>query len=287
MKWIKEPLLHFLLLGGLLFFMYDMNSDNTVSTKSIVISKAEIKHLKSLWTKTRQRVPTQSELQVLIEHEIREKIMYKEALALGLDQGDSFVRRRLAQKMEFFSSDLADLAKPSEEELLQYMSTNKEMFKSPGKISFMQVYIDPTKHELQTYAQTLLETLKSKGNEADISTLTDSRMFKQIYTGESEYSLKKKFGETFVKELFALPVQTWQGPITSGYGEHLIFIDSVTPSQQEPLNLVRDKVVMEYKAQKRKEMDKVFYGNLRKSYDVTVESDQAERNQADTQGISQ
>ncbi len=285
MKWLKEPLLHFLLIGCVFFFIYDMKNGPTVNTKSIVISKAEIEHLKVLWTKTRQRVPTQSELQMLIDHEIREKIMYREALALGLDQGDSFVRRRLAQKMEFFSSDIADLAKPSEEELLQYMSAHKEMFKSPGKINFTQIYIDPSKHKLQTYSQTLLDTLGSKKNEVDITVLTelaDSNMFKQSYTGESEYSLKKVFGEVFVKELFALPVQTWQGPILSSYGEHLIFIHSVTRSQQEPLNLVRDKVVMEYKAQKRKEMDKVFYGNLRKSYDVTVESDHVE-----SQGMSQ
>ena len=285
MKWLKEPLLHFLLIGAVFFFMYDMKNGPTVNTKSIVISKAEIEHLKRLWTKTRQRVPTQSELQVLIDHEIREKIMYQEALALGLDQGDSFVRRRLAQKMEFFSSDIADLAKPSEEELLQYMSAHKEMFRSPGKINFAQIYIDPSKHKLQTYSQTLLDTLGSKKNEVDITLLTelaDSNMFKQSYAGESEYSLKKVFGEIFVKELFALPVQTWQGPILSSYGEHLIFIHSVTRSQQEPLNLVRDKVVMEYKAQKRKEMDKVFYGNLRKSYDVTVESDHVE-----SQGMSQ
>lgn len=285
MKWLKEPLLHFLLIGCVFFFIYDMKNGPTVNTKSIVISKAEIEHLKVLWTKTRQRVPTQSELQMLIDHEIREKIMYREALALGLDQGDSFVRRRLAQKMEFFSSNIADLAKPSEEELLQYMSAHKKMFRSPVKINFTQIYIDPSKHKLQTYSQTLLDTLDSKKNEVDITLLTelaDSNMFKQFYTGESEYSLKKVFGEVFVKELFALPVQTWQGPILSSYGEHLIFIHSVTRSQQEPLNLVRDKVVMEYKAQKRKEMDKVFYGNLRKSYDVTVESDHVE-----SQGISQ
>ena len=282
MKWLKEPLLHFLLIGGVFFFIYDMKNSPTVNTKSIVISNAEIVHLKRLWTKTRQRVPTQSELQALIDHEIREKIMYQEALALGLDQGDSFVRRRLAQKMEFFSSDLADLAQPSEEELLQYMSVHKEMFRSPGKVNFAQIYIDPSKHKLQTYSQTLLDTLRSKKNEVDIGALTDSNMLKQAYAGESEYSLKKVFGEIFVKELFALPVQTWQGPILSNYGEHLIFIHSITRSQQESLNLVRDKVVMEYKAQKRKEMDKVFYENLRKSYDVTVESDHVE-----SQGISQ
>lgn len=282
MKWLKEPLLHFLLIGAILFFIYDINNDNKVNTKSIVISKAEIEHLKSLWTKTRQRVPTQSELQLLIDHEIREKIMYQEALALGLDQGDSFVRRRLAQKMEFFSSDLADLANPGEEELLQYMSVHKEMFRSLGKINFTQIYINPDKHKLQTYSQTLLDTLRSKKNEVDIALLTDSNMFKQSYTGENEYSLKKVFGETFVKELFALPVQTWQGPITSGYGEHLIYITSLTPGKQEPLSLVRNKVVMEYKAQKRKEMDKVFYENLRKNYDVIVESDQL-----NNQGISQ
>lgn len=276
MKWIKEPLLHFILLGGILFFIYDVKNDDTVDTERIVISKAEIEHLKNLWTKSRQRVPTQSELQDLIDHEIREKIMYQEALALGLDQGDRFVRRRLAQKMEFFSSDLADLADPSEEELLQYMSTHQDMFRSPGNINFTQIYIDPTKHELQTYSQTLLDTLRSTNNEVDISTLSDSHMFKQSYAKESEYSLKKVFGETFVKELFALPVQTWEGPVTSAYGEHLVFIHSVTPSRQEPLNLVRDEVVMEYKAKKRKEMDKVFYENLRKSYDVIVESDQVD-----------
>jgi len=251
-----------------------MNNEDTVNTKSITISKAEIQHLKSLWTKTRQRVPTETELQSLIDHEIREKIMYQEALALGLDQGDTFVRRRLAQKMEFFTSDLADLANPSEAQLLQYMSAHKEMFTSDGEITFRQIYIDPTKHKLQTYSQTLLDTLKSKANEVDIGTLTDSYMFKQTYTKQSAFNLKKVFGEPFVKELFTLPLHTWQGPIVSNYGEHLVFIDSVTLSQQEPLNKVRDKVVMEYKAKKRKEMDKVFYGNLRKSYDVTVENTQ-------------
>ena len=273
MKWIKEPLLHFLLLGGILFFIYNIKNENTQNTKSIVISNAEIEHLKSLWTKTRQRVPTQGELQALIDHEIREKIMYQEALALGLDQGDSFVRRRLAQKMEFFSSDIAELADPSEEELLQYMLTHKEMFKSPGKISFTQIYIDPTKHKQKTYTKTLLKTLQDKDKEVDTSSLTDSNMFRQAYTMESEYSLKKVFGKSFVKELFALPVQTWQGPITSEYGDHLVYITSLTPSRQEPLSVVHDKVVMEYKAQKRKEMDKVFYGNLRKGYEITVESD--------------
>lgn len=278
MKWIKEPLFHFLLLGSVLFFIYDMKNGNTVNTKSIVISKAEIEHLKTLWTKTRQRAPTQDELRALIDHEVREKIMYQEALALGLDHGDSFVRRRLAQKMEFFSSDIAELADPSEEELLQFMSAHKEMFRSPGKISFIQIYIDPSKHRQHTYTQTLLDRLRSQDNDVDISTLTDLRMFKQSYAGESEYSLKRVFGEMFVKELFALPAQTWQGPIISGYGEHLVFIEALTPSQQEPLELVRDQVVMEYKAQKRKEMDKVFYANLHKSYDVIIE---------DTQGVSQ
>jgi len=274
MRFIKEPLFHFLLLGGVLFFIYNMKNGDTVHAKSVVISKAEIEHLKTLWTKTRQRAPTQNELQALIEHEVREKIMYQEALGLGLEQGDSFVRRRLAQKMEFLSSDMAELADPSEEELLHYMSEHKDMFRSPGKINFKQIYIDPAKHKQGTYAQTLVETLRSNNNEVDITALTDSRMFKHSYTAKSEYSLKRVFGETFVKALFTSPVQTWQGPITSAYGEHLVFIDSLTPSRQEPLDLVRDKVVMEYKAQKRKEMDRVFYANLRKSYQVIIEETQ-------------
>jgi len=274
MRFIKESLFHFLLLGGVLFFIYNMKNGDTVHAKSVVISKAEIEHLKTLWTKTRQRAPTQNELQALIEHEIREKIMYQEALGLGLEQGDSFVRRRLAQKMEFLSSDMAELADPSEEELLQYMSTHKDMFRSPGKINFKQIYIDPSKHKQHAYTQTLLDVLRSKDNKVDISTLTDSRMLRQFYTGESEYSLEKVFGKTFVKALFTSPVRTWQGPITSAYGEHLVFIDSLTPSRQEPLDLVRDKVVMEYKAQKRKEMDRAFYANLRKSYQVIIEETQ-------------
>ena len=270
---LREPLLHFLLIGAALFAAYDIQNDDLVENKQIVISEAEIDRLITLWEKKRQRLPTQDELQGLIEQQIREEVMYREALAMGLDQNDSIVRRRLAQKVEFISADLAALAEPTETQLANYLITNSEKFELPAHVNFVQVYISYDKHgdNVQAYANSLLKELSQADSTIDIKTFGDSLMLDQQYEQLTEQGVSRLFGKDFTSELFTLPVGTWQGPITSGFGLHLVRIDKKSESRLPELNAVRDKVRIEWMAQQRRDMDKLFYQGLRQRYEVVIE----------------
>ncbi|VAW64656.1 hypothetical protein MNBD_GAMMA09-993 [hydrothermal vent metagenome] len=270
---LREPLLHFLLIGALLFFIYDVQNENIVDNNRIVISEAQINHLITLWEKKRQRLPTQVELENMIEQQIREEVMYREALAMGLDKNDSIVRRRLAQKVEFISSDLATLTEPTEIELKDYLSANSEKFKLPARINFVHVYIDISKHgtNAEAYANSLLNELTQAATKVNIDTLGDSLLLDQHYRQLTEQGISRLFGKSFAEQLFTLPVGSWQGPIQSGYGLHLIRIDNKTESQQQALNTIHEKVRMEWLAQQRHNMDKVFYNSLRQRYEIVIE----------------
>ena len=271
---LREPLLHFLLIGAALFIAYDMQNDDFVENNRIVINEAQIDRLITLWKKQRQRLPTQDELQGLIEQQIREEVMYREALAMGLDQNDSIVRRRMAQKVEFISADLAALTEPSEKELADYLSTNREKFELSARVNFDQVYISYDKHgdNVETYASSLLNELMQADSTIDINTLSDSLMLDQQYERITEHDVSRLFGKDFASELFTLPVGIWQGPIASGYGLHLVRIDNKSESRLPELNAVREKVRAEWMAKQRNDMDKIFYQSLRQRYEVVIEN---------------
>ena len=271
---LREPLLHFLLIGGLLFAAYNLQNEGLVENNRIVISEAEIDRLITLWEKKTQRLPTQSELQGLIEQQVREEVMYREALAMGLDQNDSVVRRRLAQKVEFISADLAALAEPGKTELTDYLAAHSDEFELPARINFVQVYIDLNKHgdNAQAYTNSLLDELRQADSDLDIETLGDPLMLDQQYEQQTEHDISRLFGKDFANNLFTLPVGSWQGPVTSGYGPHLVRIDNKTEARLPELETVRDKVRDEWHAQQRRIMDEAFYKALRQRYEIVIKN---------------
>ena len=271
---LREPLLHFLLIGGVLFAAYDLQNEGLVENNRIVISEAEIDRLITLWKKKRQRLPTQGELQGLIEQQVREEVMYREAIAMGLDQNDSIVRRRLAQKIEFISADLAALAEPTETELTNYLAAHSNTFELPARIDFVQVYIDLNKHgdNVQDYAKSLLNKLKQVDSDLDIKTVGDSLMLDQQYEQLTEHDISRLFGKDFANNLFTLPIGSWQGPVSSGYGPHLVRIDNKTEARLPELETVRDKVRNEWLTQQRRTMDEVFYKALRQRYEIVIKN---------------
>lgn len=270
---LREPLLHFLLIGTALFVAYDIQNKDFVENNRIVISETQIDRLITLWEKKRQRLPTQDELHGLIEQQIREEVMYREALAMGIDNNDSVVRRRLAQKVEFISADLAALAEPTETDLANYLAKNNKIFEQPANVNFVQVYISYDKHgdNVQAYANSLLKELTHDDSTVDIKTFGDSLMLDQQYEQLTEHDISRLFGKGFANELFTLPVGSWQGPITSGIGLHLVRIDKKSESRLPELNTVREKVRTEWMAQQRRDMDKLFYQGLRQRYEVVIE----------------
>ncbi len=273
-RWLKEPLLHFLLIGAGLFLLYGLQADDAAEQPNrIVFTEADTDRIISLWERKWQRLPNQQELLGLIESQIREEVLYREALAMGLDEGDSVVRRRMAQKMEFISNDLASLAEPSDDQLQSYLDTHAEKFAIPGRITFSQIYLNADKRgdQVRADAEKLLAEISDLSADVDISTAGDPFMGGYIHENLADFGVSRLFGKAFGKRIFELPVGEWSGPVESGYGLHLVHVDSRTDSTTPTLQQVRDKVRDEWLVEQRHKSNNALYGELRKRYEIIIE----------------
>lgn len=285
---LREPLLHFMLIGAVIFLVYDLQDDDYANDANrIVISKADIDHLNAILTKKQQRPPTQIELDGLIEQQIREQVMYREALAMGMDQNDAIVRKRLAQKVEFISSDIAATIEPTDNDLTDYLKAHPEKFESAAFLSFEQIYFNRDKRGTQTRddaLRTLTElnenNLKTETGQTEISNTGDSFMMGLNHDDITEYGVSRLFGKNFAAELFKLETGDWQGPIDSSYGLHLVRITNKKDTQKAELNSVRDKVRNEWLSEQRHTMNEMFYQNLRQRYEIVIEKSTEKNNLA-------
>lgn len=274
MNWLREPLIHFLLLGALIFGVSRaMPKRGADAPGHIVISEGQIAALSATFERTWQRPPTQAELNGLIEDRIREEVCYREAKALGLDRDDTIIRRRLRQKLEFVSEDIAALGEPTDAELDAYLQAHPEAFHERRRFRFRQVHIDPQKHgeNLDRDVARELAALKKGGGSADFSTMGDSRLLEQDFLAVSDEDVARQFGDPFAKRLAELPLREWVGPIPSGLGVHLVWVEDRTDGRLPPLGVVRAEVRREWENARRRESNERFYRELLKRYTVTVE----------------
>ena len=272
----REPLFHFLLIGFAIFLLYGLVDEKggiSDAEQEIVVTPGRIEHLISGFRKTWQRPPTESELDALIQEHIREEVLYREALALGLDRDDTIVRRRLRQKIEFLSEDIMALPEPSDEELTAYLQANPDPFRLDGRVTFEHVYLnaDERGDSLKVDAQSLLEQLQKGGEGLDVAELGDRFLLSYQFDAASEHEIRNTFGQAFVEPLMKAPVRAWHGPVASEYGAHLVYISERIDSRPPSLDEVRDVVVREWSTAKRKESNEAFYEALRDRYKVTVE----------------
>jgi len=257
----------------------DQNSDGTEPLQEIVVSEGQIDALIVGFERVSQRFPTPRELEGLIQAHIREEIMYREALAMGLDRNDSIIRRRLQQKLEFFSEDIASLSTPTKEELEAFLAENPDRFRQQATVSFRQIYFNNSQRGEQAHADAklLLDQLRNHSlTEVEIAASGDRlQMIQGSFQNTPERDIRRLLGIEFVQELAALPTGEWQGPINSGFGLHLIFIESYLPGVVPPLSEIQDVVVSEWTLQKREETNEEFYSALRENYTITVETGEA------------
>jgi len=273
-KWLREPLVHFLLIGAALFLFYGFQNDGYVDYDNrIVITRADINRLAMLWEKKWQRPPAQFEMEGMLEQQIREEVLYREALSMGLDQNDSVVRRRMAQKVEFISSGLADQMDPTDAELSTYMAANPEKFEVPGRISFTQIYLNTDRHgeNIEKEALGLLNQLKQAEPGLKVSEAGDPFMFGVQHDHLSHQGVSRLFGDEFATRLFELPVGNWEGPVWSGYGVHLVLIEDKTTAIQPEFSTVRDDVRNEWLMEQRRTLDEALYMSLRQRYEIEIE----------------
>ena len=273
-RFIRSPLLHFLVLGALLFVLYSIYGDKgQMENKEIVVSAQQVELLSSLWEKQWRRPPMPQELEGLINSYIREEVLYREALAMGLDRDDTVVRRRLAQKIEFLAQDLATRGEPSEQELRTFFEEHPEIFEEPGRITFSHVYINVDQHGNDSFdvAEEVLGKLQAGG---DPDGLGDRFMLQKDYLRKSPSEVARHFGSQFADEVFEIEMGEWQGPVQSGYGLHLVLVESQEEPYLPQLEDVRGEVRDEFQSFRRREVDELFYNKLREGYEIVIEEPQ-------------
>jgi hypothetical protein len=285
----KEPLIHFLALGGTLFILFNLLGDDgeltsddsqsqeggasRVISKEIVVSSGRIESLIAQFSKTWQRPPTAQEQQGLIDEFVREEVMYRQALKLKLDRDDPMVKRRMRQKLEFFTEDILTLAKPTDEVLAAYLDAHPDPYRQDSKFTFKQVYLN-TQDRAETIeadVSSLLAELRAAGASADIRETGDRLMLEQEYQATSQFEIGRIFGEQFAKGLPAVETASWQGPVRSGFGVHLVFISERIDGRLPPLSEIREAVERDWSRVNREESNEAIYDKWLAEYEVTIE----------------
>jgi hypothetical protein len=270
-KALKEPLVHFLLFGVLLFVIFDLVGSSGVDRDSrIVITVQDQEQLIAIWMKQWRRPPTAEEFQGLLEANIREQVLYREAMAMGLDEDDTIIRRRLAQKMEFLAQDIGSAVEPTEEELQTFLDDNPERFVFPATYTFTHVYVS-TDRRGDAAEEFALQTLDRLRSGADPEGLGDRFMLQRHFTRRTGSDIAQQFGSVFADEIVELEHGTWQGPVMSGYGLHLVRIEGWVEERQPVLDEVRRKVRDEWMSRRRKEADREMYERFRENYEIVIE----------------
>jgi hypothetical protein len=270
-KLYKEPLLHFLIIGALIFVLFSIvnKEESIVSENKIVVSIAEIERLSDNWSKKWNRPPTERELMGLVDSYVKEEVYYREALALGLDQDDTILRRRLMQKMEFLSNDLAELNTPDESALNKYFLDNQEKYKLPAQVSFTHIYFSLDKRGAKAFEDA--KNVLSELNTLRASEKGDSFMLQYDFAQETPFEVERLFGKSFAEQIFQLETDTWQGPIESGYGLHLVRVSEKVDALMPELASVIDKVRTDLMFERRQKMNKQIYEKFKERYEIVVE----------------
>jgi hypothetical protein len=273
---LREPLLHFLLIGAVLFVLYGvLNRGRSDAPRDIVISEARVEAIAESFATVWMRPPTAAELKGLIHDYVAEEVYYREAIAMGLDQDDTVIRRRLRQKMEFISDGIADLAEPTDAQLQAYLEQNPGKFAQPAELTFRQVYLSAERRgdRVRSDAEKLLAELQAGADPAEAG---DPTLLPATMEAASPQSIANAFGQEFARQVDEAPVGQWAGPIESGFGLHLVRVDERVAGKAPTLAEIRRIVLREWQSQARREQGASFLATLRAKYDVRVEGPAAE-----------
>jgi PPIC-type PPIASE domain len=273
-KLIREPFIHFIFLGAAIFLAYHFLSARADNQPGkIVITQGDITSIMIGFSRTWQRPPTREELEGLIRDRVREEVYYREAITMGLDRDDPVIRRRLQQKLQFVTDDVAAPVKPTDAELSDYLKTHADVFRVDRKFTFSQVYLDPNKHrdQLARDANELLNQLQHRSSDFDLTSLGDTFLLEHRFVLAPATEITNQFGDKFAAKLGDAPIGQWFGPVESGYGTHLVFVEERTEGRQPELAEVRDAVRRDWTNARRLEANEKFFQNLLKHYEVVIE----------------
>jgi parvulin-like peptidyl-prolyl isomerase len=220
-----------------------------------------------------RREPTTQELEWLVENKVQEEILYREALAMGLEKDDTIVKRRMAQKMRFLAEDVAAAREPETAELKSWFEKNKSMFAQPSRVSFRHLYFSPDRRGERAGEDAAKELSKLAGQPQDAKlagSLADSFMFQDYYRDRAPDYLGKEFGPQFAQAVTKLASGSWQGPIQSGFGWHLVFVDTVIPGRLPAFEEIEPDVKTAWLSEQKSLAWEKAYKEMRAKYTVLL-----------------
>lgn len=265
---LREPLLHFLAIGGLIFLLFGVVAEPIAEpTDTIVVGPERIEQLAAGFQSVRRRPPTEDELSALIDDFVREEVYYREALAIGLDRNDTVIRRRLRQKMEFLTDTGADLLQPAAGELEAYLGANEQTYRHDPRLALEQVYLGEAPSP-ETVTD-LLNILRSDPA-TDPSVLGERSLLPAQLGLSRREAIDGTFGKGFFERIAEIQSGEWAGPVKSGYGMHLVRILDSLPAQTPPLEEVREAVLRDWKKAKALELRELHFSRLRQRYVVEI-----------------
>jgi hypothetical protein len=270
---IREPLAHFLVIGAAIFALYGLIADRPAADarNRIEITTGDIEQLRATFVNKWQRPPTADELKGLIETQIRETVLYREALAMGLENDDTIIKSRLAQKLEFLTQDITAARKSTDADLAAFFAAHRERYLVPERLSFSQLYFNTSERSsAQDDAQRVLAQLRGGSVDRASARLGDQTLLEDRYSDKTPQEIDQLFGRDFVKTLLAVSGTEWQGPIASAYGWHLVRIEQRVPSHAPAFADVREQVERDWLYEQQQQANEAVYRQLRKRYDIVV-----------------
>ena len=262
---LREPLLHFLVIGLALFLLYGQVSPGDSDSRRITVSQSQVDDMVRQYQSTWNRQPSSAELNGLIETYVRDEITYREGLSMGLDKDDAVIKRRVRQKYDLIAEE-EERSAPSDADLLAYLKAHPADFVRPALVSFDQVFFDPANSSPEAVA--VAKAALTTGT--DPAALGQPTMLPRQVANSSLDLVARDFGDGFAKQVGVAPVGNWVGPLASGYGVHLVRVSARAAPSLPPLDRVRAAVAREWENDRRTRSRDADYRKLRAEYDVII-----------------
>jgi peptidyl-prolyl cis-trans isomerase C len=267
----QNPLLHFLLLGAGLFLLYQLVRPDASADDIIILDDEAVSRSVGIFQKEWGRQPSREELKGLLESQIKQEVFYRQALKMNLDHNDELIKRRMQQKLSFITSDLASLSTPSEDSLRVYYQQHSVRYQLPAKVRFSQWYFNPDRRsDPLADAVEMRKSLQSQGMPQDDTAGGDSFVFTVAGEPVALPDLERQMGHAFADTLMKLPTGSWQGPVLSGFGVHLVYVHAVTAPAAPSWEKIRELVLRDYQFEAAGLLNEKVYQDFRRGYKIRL-----------------
>jgi parvulin-like peptidyl-prolyl cis-trans isomerase-like protein len=265
---LREPLLHFLLGGAVLFGVYgSLQGGRSSSPTEVVVSRGQVRSLQMQFERLWQRPATRDELRGLVDGWVKEEIFYREGIAMALDRDDPIIRRRVGQKLEFIL-DSAAPASPTDTELQSWLDAHPGDYQTEPTYSLRQVFFNPARHgdTLDGDIAAARRALES-GNAIE----GDTTLLPPAMNAARATEVARVFGNEFAEGLAMTAIGGWHGPMRSAFGVHLVELSERRDGSRATLQDVRAQVERDLLHARTENAKAAVYERLRANYRVRID----------------